>query len=150
MMNDVNQPHEYDEHPYTEYLDFTFSSFGVPYIDQAKGMIVLPVREFSIDSGFPGYDRAVIVLEGDVIFEKVTSSIREISEVDEDATSKSARTQYKPPIRMNDGPFPEIQETPFSFYIGGFTYEPPGWVEWYLDVVTIKVREHKSEFPRGA
>jgi hypothetical protein len=141
-MKDNNAGIESNEHPHAEYLDFTFSSFGKPIVDNGKGTIVLPVREFKIYSGFPGYDKTVIVLEGDLIFEGVVSSIRLIAEREISDTSK-----YKQAYKVDDGPFPTVFHTAFYFYIGGVSYDPLGWVEWDMNVVSIKVREIRSKLP---
>jgi hypothetical protein len=144
-MSDLNDQPEYEEHPLTEYLDFTFSSFGNPLIEQKNAQIILPVREFKVYSGFPGYDKDVIVLEGNIIFEQVVNSVRSIREIDDEATADLGRTQYKDLYRLDDGPFPKVSGNPFSFYIGGPTYDPPGWVEWDIDIVEIKVEAQKTK-----
>ena len=133
---------QYDEHPYTEFLDFTFSVFGKPIVDNAKGIIVLPVREFSVSSDFPGYDHELIVMNGDVIFKGVVSSIRVIREHEEFDNAK-----YKDSYTIDDGPFPDVEDKPYYFYIGGFTYDPSGWVEWDIDVVSIEVRAYETKLP---
>ena len=125
-----------NEHPLAQYLDFTFSSFGKPEIDVEQGRIVLPVREFKVYAGFPDYEKSAIVLDGDLIFEGVVSSIREILE-DENPEQKS----YK----IDDGKFPAPNGQSYKFYIGNFTYDPPGWIEWHIEAVTVTVRERSSK-----
>jgi hypothetical protein len=138
-MNNSSGQDEYAEHPASEYLDFTFSSFGKPLIEQQNGRIIVPVRYLKIYSGFPGYEAGVIVVEGNLIFERVVNSVREVSEIDQELTAASGKTHYRASYRINDGPFPLVSDSPFCFYIGGLTDDPPGWIEWDIDVVDVKV-----------
>lgn len=144
-MNNADHQQEFEEHPFTEYLDFSFSSFGNPSVDQKNAQIILPVREFKVYSGFPGYDTDIIVLEGNIIFEGVINSVRSIREIDQNSASSLDRTRYRDMYRVDDGPFPNGGEGAFSFYIGGYMHDPLGWVEWDIDLVEIKVDAQKTK-----
>lgn len=135
---------DYEEHPLTEYLDFTFSKFGRPSIHSDDGKIVLPVLDFKIYAGFPSYDELVLVAEGEIIFEKVNNLVREVREIDQGSSAKAKKTLYKEAYRIDDGLFPEISDKPYSFYIGGFSFDPIGWIEWELDIVNVDVRVLKQ------
>jgi hypothetical protein len=140
MTGDESKQPELKEHPLQQHLDFSFSSFGKPQIDIDGGIIVLPIREFKVYSGFPGYDKSIIVLDGELIFEGVADSVREIAEYED-----AEQTTYNQRYTIEDGPFSKPEGTPHEFYLGGFSHDPPGWIEWYIDVVSVKVREHISK-----
>ena len=124
------------EHPLTEHLDFTYSSFGKPKIAETE--IKLPVREFSVSKGFPGHERGVIYSQGTLVFEGVFSSVRTISEY-ETPEGKSFKATYT----ITDGPFAEVHDETYLFYVGGFSYDPHGWVEW--DILAVNVRIEGGE-----
>lgn len=138
-MNNNKAYPQRDEHPYTQFLDFGWSQFGKPLIDINKGIIVVPVHEFKVYPGFPQYDKSVIVLDGDLIFEGVTLSIREIAEDWNEGESK-----YKKRYKIIDEEFPSPYDTPYEFYLGGASFDPKGWIEWYIDAVTVRIQERQS------
>lgn len=138
-MDDPPKYPERDEHPYSEYFDFGFSRFGTPDIDQDNGILVIPVQEFKVYPHFPGYDQTIIVLDGDLIFEGVTLSIREIAK-----NWNEKEQTYTLREKIIHETFPTPNGVPYQFYLGGFTIGFKGWVEWYVDAVTVKIHERKS------
>lgn len=118
------------EHPLAEYLDFTFSFFGKPEIRNSE--IKVPIRDFSVLRGFPGFEQSRVYKQGSLVFEGVISSVRMIQEY------KPGRTDdFKPAYTITDGPFDEVHEEAYLFYLGGYSYDPLGWVEW--DIIAVSV-----------
>jgi len=126
------------EHPDWQYLDLTFSHFGRPSIDNKS--ISLPVRDLWISKGFRGYEQEQRYPLAAIIFEDVASSKRGISEYGA-PEERDGRRFYS--IERNytvtDGPFEDVDRVTFTFYLGGISYDPHGWIEWYIEAADFRI-----------
>lgn len=68
----------YPEYPDWERLDFTYSQFGLPEVDNET--LQVPVRDLWIYKGFPGYESEQKCTSATLLFEDVVSSERTLSE----------------------------------------------------------------------
>ena len=123
-----------EEHPLSEYLDFGYSSFGQPEVGAST--IRVPIREFSVAKGFPGVEQSVIYKQGALIFEGVKSSIRMVREY---KTPKA--DSFKPEYTITHDDFVETDEEVYLFYLGGYSYDPFGWVEWDILAANVRIEE---------
>ncbi len=126
----------YPDHPLSEYFDFTYSKFGKPEI--AGTAIKVPVYEFTVNKGFPGIQTATLYEHGILKFNGVVSSVRIIREFD-DATQGS----FKLPVTEEYQNITEGNEQSGNFYLGGFSSDPPGWVEWNIVAGSVQLEGGK-------
>ncbi|MCI0710430.1 MAG: hypothetical protein L0154_09740 [Chloroflexi bacterium] len=121
-----------NEHPLMKFLDFTYSSFGQPRVQDDK--LIIPVREFSVTKDFPGFQFDTIFEDGFLVLEGVQSSKRTIAEY---ATPEG--NEFKPSYSVEDGPFLSSPKEPSLFDLSGPGYDPHGWVEWIIIAENIRV-----------
>ena len=121
-------------YPEFEYLDFTYSSFGKPEIKSAT--IRVPVRDFLVVTGFTGYEHDVFYKRGVLAFTNVFRSQRRLFEL-----VAPGSKEFKPSYTITDGPFPEVNQKLFLFYLGGPMDDPPGWIEWYILAPSVQVED---------
>lgn len=124
----------YKEHPFMQYLDFTYSSFGKPEIGDAK--LRIPALEFSVTKGFPNLQFETIFKNGYIILEGVKSSRREISEY-----KTHENHEFLPAYTVTDGPFHGVSKASklYEFDLGGHSYNPRGWIEWIVIAENIAI-----------
>jgi hypothetical protein len=127
----------YPEHPNFDLLDFTSSKFGKPEFD--KSSIRVPVQNLLVSKKLLNSEHDQRFENAVVIFENVRSSQREIS-IYGPSEEAGSRYQHKVVAEQSivDGPFEEVDDNVFLFYLGGFSYEPQGWIEW--DIVAASFR----------
>ena len=126
------------EHPNWQYLDFTYGHFGRPIIDNRS--IRVPVRDLWVSKGYPGHEQGQRYPSVIITFDDVVSSERGISEYGA-PEERDGRRFYS--IERNytvtDGPFEELDRVTFTFYLGGISYDPHGWIEWYIEAADFRI-----------
>jgi hypothetical protein len=119
------------EHPDFDYLDFTWSTFGKPQIDETS--IRVRVRKLSVGKGFPGHDQEKYYKEVTLVLEGVVRSERRLALYTLDGRELSGIVET-----IVDGPFAEVKEPVFDFPLGGFSHDPGASLMW--DVVAASIR----------
>jgi hypothetical protein len=123
MLPDYSHLHE--NHEWYEYIDITYSEFGAPIINGST--VRVPVRHLDVIAGFSGYEQSQLYSYCVLVFERVISSVREVSEY-----THNPQNPFKPTYVIDDGPFPAIQGQRFRFILGGYSYDSDGDMRWQI------------------
>src|SRR5258706_6444150 len=99
------------EHPSQDCLNLGYSSYGNPQIESTSMRV--PVREFWVLKGFPGYDKDIYYKSGFLIYEGVASSKRVITEYTAD------KKGFKEEKIIIDGPFKEVNQEVYPCVLSG-------------------------------
>ena len=126
------------EHPDFDLLDLTSSRFGQPEIDRAS--IRVPVQNLLVSKKLLNSEHDRRLETAVIVFENVQSSKREIS-VYGPSEEGGSRYQHKVVAEhsIDDGPFDEVDDEVFEFYLGGFSYDPLGWTEWTIVAASFRL-----------
>lgn len=125
-----------EEYPYRYFLDFTWLYLGTPTINETQ--IIVPVFEFSVDPGFPGYEDDVYYDVGTLVFNNVAESSRIIYEYsDLEEVNGELRKRIKSKYTIIDGPFRETNKDLYLFVFEGVSKELNAWVHWEILMAEI-------------
>lgn len=121
-------------HQSDEYFDFTTSYFGTPEISEST--IQMPVYEFGVAKGYPGYTQDAYYDYCILVYEDVVRSIRTIYEY-----TTPERTDFKAKKIITDGPFVQVDKQVYLFGVTGVFVDLNAYVDWEIVAVSVRIEE---------
>jgi hypothetical protein len=126
-------------HPKEKYIRIEYSNFDTPEI--AENDIVVPVIDFQIFAGFPGYNRDVHVQNGLFIYRNYIGYTRIVTPYTSSERNGFKDSYTETSIKLQD----EAKEY-YLFILEGVFIDLNAWVDWEIVAEDIEIKLLETKF----